>query len=277
MTTAQKVIKYLAIAFAIFLIISIISGIVNVGYVILTSTGLIKEKNVLLEDLITISDNVKEVATLKVEINGARLKLVEGNEFKVETNNSKITYSNDSGSVVIKEKGKTNIRFNSENNSILIITIPKEMKAFDETSIETGAGFIEIDCLKTQGLNFDFGAGKVDIKNLEVTADAKINAGAGELNIENSKIKNLNLNLGIGETNIKSELTGRSKIETGVGELNLTLALPEKNYKISAEKGLGEIKLNNKKISDDSTIGNGENYIKINGGIGAINIKTVEN
>ena len=46
MTTAQKIIKYLATAFAIFLIITIISAILNVSYVILSAFGLINtDKN----------------------------------------------------------------------------------------------------------------------------------------------------------------------------------------------------------------------------------------
>ena len=42
MTTAQKVIKYLATAFAVFLIITIISAILSGGYALLSALGLIR-------------------------------------------------------------------------------------------------------------------------------------------------------------------------------------------------------------------------------------------
>ena len=48
MTMAQKIIKYIATAFALFLIVTIISAIVSIGYEILSSIGLIhtKDKNI---------------------------------------------------------------------------------------------------------------------------------------------------------------------------------------------------------------------------------------
>lgn len=54
MTIAQKVIKYLANAFAIFLIITIISAILNAGYVILSATGAIRTKEVLEQYLLKV-------------------------------------------------------------------------------------------------------------------------------------------------------------------------------------------------------------------------------
>ena len=67
MTTAQKIIKYLATALAIFLIIGIISAILNCGYAILKATGLInKEKNNYNGEIIIISGETTDISRLKI-------------------------------------------------------------------------------------------------------------------------------------------------------------------------------------------------------------------
>ena len=50
--------------------------------------------------------------------------------------------------------------------------------------------------------------------------------------------------------------------------------MPKEDYKINAYKGVGEVRFNGKSIEDDTSIGNGTNYINVSGGVGGINIKT---
>ena len=69
MTTAQKVIKYIATAFAIFLIVTIISTILSGGYVLLRTFGLIQtDKNIVTDNLQVISSEIKEVSTLQIDL-----------------------------------------------------------------------------------------------------------------------------------------------------------------------------------------------------------------
>ena len=93
MTTAQKVIKYIATAFAIFLIVTIISAILNGGYALLKAFGLIHaDKNIVTEDLKVISSEVEEISTLKLELAFTNLQIKTGDSFRVETKNTKITF-----------------------------------------------------------------------------------------------------------------------------------------------------------------------------------------
>ncbi len=156
----------------------------------------------------------------------------------------------------------------------LIIYIPENMKQIDEVKINIGAGTVFIEQLNTKNLYLDLGAGNVAIDKLTVSEESKINGGAGNININSGEIANVDLDLGVGNTKIKSDITGNSNINTGVGELNLYLSLDADNYKINVNKGLGKITFNDDKILDDTIIGNGENYIKISGGVGNINIET---
>ncbi len=275
MTTAQKVIKYIATAFALFLIITIISSILSGGYALLSAFGLIHtNKNIVMEDLKVISSKIEEVSTLKIDLAFTNLDIKTGDKFKVETNNSKITFTDDNCSVKIKEESQNWLNNNSESN--LIIYIPEDMIALDETKIETGAGKINIEKLNTQGLYLELGAGDVYIENVIATGETKIDGGVGKTELKSCEINNLKANLGMGEFVFNGKLTGKSEIDSGVGAISIDLMNNRKNYTIDVSKGLGEVTLNGQKLEMDRVYGTGENYLDIDGGIGSIKIEFEE-
>lgn len=276
MTTAQKVIKYIATAFAVFLIITIISAILSGGYALLNAFGLIHtNNNIVTEDLKVISNEVKEISTLKLDLSFTNLEIKTGDNFKVETNNSKITFTNNNGSVKIKEENH-NWLTNNNRVSNLIIYLPEDMISLDETKIETGAGNINIERLNTQSLYLELGAGDVKIENLTVTEEAKIDGGVGRTELKSCKINSLKANLGMGEFVFNGILTGKSEIDSGVGAINIDLIDNKKNYKIDVSKGLGNVALDGQKLEMDKVYGTGENYLDIDGGIGEIKINFKE-
>lgn len=275
MTTAQKIIKYIANAFAIFLIVTIIFSILSAGYGILIAIGVInKQENKISENLITISDNIDEILTLKLDIKASDLQIKNGKKFEVKTNNSNIKYSNENGKVSVKEEGMFKWHLGKNYEGTVIIYLPEDMEQIEEVKMDIGAGTIFIENLKTKNLYFELGAGNVTVDSMTVSKKMRLNGGAGNIEINSGKIANADVDLGVGKTTIKSDFTGNSKIDTGIGELNLDLTLPKEDYKINVNKGIGEIRFNGKSIEDDTSLGNGNNYIKVSGGVGGINIKT---
>ena len=271
MTTAQKIIKYIATAFAVFLIFTIISAILTGGYVLLKAFGLIHtDKDIVTEDLKVISSEIKEISTLKIDLAFTNLDIKVGDNFKVETNNSKVTFTNDNGSVKIKEENHN--WNNNENASELIIYLPEDMIAIDETKIDTGAGKINIEKLNTQSLYLELGAGDVHIENVIATQEAKIDGGVGKTELKYCEINNLKANLGMGEFVFSGKLTGKSEIDSGVGAININLLDSSENYTIDVSKGIGAVTLDGKKIEMDRIYGTGENYVSVDGGIGEIKI-----
>ncbi len=273
MTTAQKIIKYIATAFAIFLIVTIISAILSGIYGLLCAFGVIhSNKDIITEDLNVISSEVKEVSTLKLELAFTNLEIKTGNSFKVETNNSKISFTENNGSVKIKEEKHNWLMNNKDYTSNLIIYIPEDMIALDETKIETGAGKINIERLNTQSLYLELGAGDVYIKNLTVTKATKIDGGVGRTELNSCEINNLKANLGMGEFVFSGKLTGKSEVDSGVGAININLLDSSENYTIDVSKGIGSVTLDGQKLEMDRVYGTGENHLSVDGGVGEIKI-----
>lgn len=235
MTEMQKIIKYCALALAIFLILIIVTTIVNVGYNILEKTDLINNSNSkLLKNNIVISNNESEIREIDIDIKSSNIILKTAKNFKVETNNKDIKYSYEDGKVLIKQNNVNKWYLNKNNNSKLIFYIPSEI------SLE-----------------------KININN-----------NVGDVKIDFEKISNLNIDLDVGDIFVKSMLSGKNIIKSNIGDINLELSLKQEDYKFEFDKDIGEVKLNNNKIKRDTITGNSNNNLKIKTNIGDIKINT---
>ena len=263
MSTAQKIIKKLAIAFALFLIIMIFSMVVSAGVAIISELSL--DDDIVVSEKKISSDEIKN---MDISLKYASLKIKTGNKLKVSTTSKYVTVLSDDGVLKITDKNDRQLFKHEKKNVILYL--PVDMK-LDNVNIETGAGRVNIDSIVTGGLNLNLGVGKTVINNINVEY-ANIVTGTGDVLIKDGNLNNTSVEMGIGKLEIGAKFTGNNKIEAGVGEMKLRLSGDD--YKIKFTKGLGSIYYNDNLVSNDTVIGDGVNYIEIDGGIGAINVNT---
>lgn len=275
MTTTQKIIKYLAIAFALFLVISIFSIIFGLSREIISSINNDKKESELLEEYTTISNNVNNIESFKIDISNDDIEIKEGEKFEVKTNDPDVKFYHENSKVKIKTDKTFSWHLSNSSRGTIIIYLPNESN-ISELDLNLGAGKIDIDKIFVETLLMDLGAGTMTTKEINVYEKATINGGAGNINIYSGTINNLNLKLGAGNASIQSDLTGSNTLTTGVGKLNLGLSRSKDNYKFDISKGLGNIILNDFDVSEDILIGDGEAKIKISGAIGNIIINTAE-
>ena len=268
MTTFQKVIKYLALSLAIFICVAIITSLVGGVKLLLDSFDFIKEKDTEYNELINYDDSFEQ---LDISLKGSNLIIKQDNKFSVESNDKNIKIYSENGKLRIADKNK---RIVNKNIKDLIITIPANT-TFEEVNIETGVGTVNVDGLYVNILGISFGAGKAILKNIN-SNKSLIETGTGNVKITDSTLNDMNLEMGIGKMDIDAKITGNSSIESGIGSLNLNLKMPISEYGLTIEKGIGSIRLNGKEISNRTIIGTGDNFIKVEGGIGSIYINTLE-
>ena len=226
MNTTQRVIKYFALGFAIFLIVTILSSIIFGVLGVATAGKLISDNS----SVSTKCENEKELC-LEISLAISNLEIKKGDRLSVETKNEKVEVTQDDYKLVITERGRH--LFERYNDREVIVYIP-------------------------EGTKFE---------------KAGISGGAGSIYIEDLNAKELEMALGLGGTKIDALETENAKISTGIGEVSVGLKSEAKDYEIKAEKGIGDITLNGKNISD-GTNGTGDKKVKISGGIGAIKITT---
>lgn len=268
MTQMQKLIKYLAIALGLFLIVSIASGILAVLSAI-SGIGYLADE-VLSDDRsgVAFQESFSDQAKiLDIEIGAADVSIVTGAELRVETDNPYISVKENTGTLIIREESHIAILEGSK----LTLYIPEDM-VFTKASITTGAGRIQAEQLSCRKLDLELGAGMAEFQTLSATDSADIDGGAGQILIHDGSLNNLDFDMGVGEGNIVTALTGQADITAGVGALYLTVLGAEEDYTVRAEQGLGRVEVENSTISGQSSIGSGPNVLDIEGGIGNITV-----
>lgn len=269
MTSAQKIIKYLALCLATFLMFLIISSLLGVFYSVSKILDVQKDNEVTMDKMSTVNFKTDDISSLDINLLFTNLIIKQGNNLHVETNNEKVHFDEENNSLKIKEDSRNWLSQNNKGD--LILYLPKNSQ-FKTVKIQAGAGKIQIENLVTDFLSLELGAGETSIQRLNVSENCKIESGAGKVSLLDGRIKNLDLDLGVGKFELTSSLLGSNKINAGIGSLELNLLGNKKDYLIKADKGIGTIHVDEAVVSDDSTIGTGENTIKIDGGIGNIDV-----
>ncbi len=284
MTFWQKVIKYLAIAFAIFLIVNIIGVILSIigviGGIAFFSNTITDVREEIIQDqpnysespqVITDNIQIENITKFEIDVKYSTLEIKNDDTFKVESNDKNVTCTQRGNELIIKETG--NNWLNKKEGNTIIIYIP-ENKEFNEIDFDAGAGDISIETLTTKDFSFSIGAGKVEINKLNISNEAEIDGGAGKVDILSGEIRNLDLDMGIGEFNLNTKLLGNNNIEQGMGKLTIRLTDNMQNYTIKTVKGMGSITIDGEEAQNNATYGNGQNIVNIEGGMGAIEIVT---
>ena len=258
MTIFRKVVKYLALILAIFLIVAMIKLITDFSF------GNNSNYNGF--------SNVKgaKVEKVKIELSVIDLLIQEGTSFNVESTTDDLNIYQTADKVIISEKERH--FFRGKNNQKLIVTIPKN-KIYKDFSVVTGAGSIQVETLNSQNVSLVLKAGKLEVDNINVTESITVNSNTGSVKIKNGVLNNLNLKLKIGECLINSQLNGNNEISSGIGTVSLVLPSDVKNYKFKIEKGLGSVTINDEKVKEkDFSVG--KNVVELKAGIGGISIIT---
>lgn len=268
MTTVQKVIKYVALAFAIFWTVSIISGILSavglIGNVIDGEDAVMDEMK-----LYEVSENI---TSIDISINAADLVIREGEVFSVESNLKRLTVKERNGVLSVKESKSRGVSY---NGAALVITLPKGT-VLDKAEIESGAGRFSADRLAAKTVDLGLGAGAVEIDLLEASERSEIDGGAGKITVSDGSINALDLDMGVGQLELNVALTGNCDLDLGVGKTVLNLLGGRDDYSVRVEKGLGSVKIDGKDVSDGEVFGNGANRINVEGGVGSVDISYKE-
>lgn len=288
MNQFQKTIKYLAMAFAIFLTcviiyltlstIGFLVGVFNFGENWVSNNEKNNSNLVSEENFTATYDDIKKIE-IKHGVGRFTIKSADTNEASVHISGSEDYYKVTNFDNTLKVENKSNFRrffdFGFRERSLeeveLTIYLPEnyELKDLD---IRAGAGEIVLEDFDTQNLNIEAGAGRISITN--VVADySDIDGGVGELNFRDVEFNSGDIDSGVGRLNFSGKLHGKHTIDAGVGEINLDIKGKIDDYDLSIDKGLGGIKINGKAYKDINTSkSETSNSLHINGGLGNINI-----
>ena len=225
------------------------------------------DENPVLEEIQTY-DVIGEIHSLDIRINAADFVIVAAEGFSVESNLKYLSVSEKNGVLSIIDKANFATNYGGAE---LTITVP-ENTAFDDVSISVGAAKLVSTAISADTVKLNLGAGDVSFSCLNAASSIEIGGGAGEITVADGVLNNLVLDMGVGEFNLTAALLGECDLKFGVGQSDLILLGGKDSYTVDIEKGVGNITLDGVDVTDFDN-GDGENHIKIEGGIGTINIE----
>lgn len=255
MMKAHNVIKALAVILAFGIILSIFSLIISV-FMSFSEP-----------DYKDISEEYENASIVKIDIAFSNLTIKKGDTIKVEAQNVSDNFKikEKDGTLLVQEKK----RFIKSKISDVTITLPEDV--IEKLEIDAGAGSIQVNNISTNYFDLEQGAGKIEINNSNFL-NTEIEGGAGEIKINGSVLGNLKLDAGVGKVSVDGMINNFGDIDCGVGEIDLNLMGSLNDYRFNVEKGIGSIKIDGENISNNQAVGTGATNIKIDGGVGAINV-----
>lgn len=227
-----------------------------------------------MNDLIKNANNINQI---DINLNYGEIFFTTGETFSTSYENmilEDFEIKEEDGCLSIQDKRKRNIRLfgmKPDYSPIIRITIPYQ-HTFERISLATGASEVHAETLSANTFSLKMGAGEFHTKELNVSAHASIESGAGEVHVGAGHINNLTISSGAGEIHINAALTGDSCITAGVGEIHLQLLGNPDDYSATVSKGIGRLCVNGFTSGNGMTYGKGPNHIKVTGGVGEIYI-----
>ena len=301
MTEFQKIVKGLAVAFAIFLTVSIIGGIfsaISFGIGGLNQlgnqNGTVAGEN---EEQLNYYDAAK-VKSIKLEQVACNIEIVEGDEFSVFSQNvtSYKEKLNSNGVLKIENDSLPFFSFGKQINgktAKIVITVPKGTD-LKKITIDGGAGNMKLENIAADKLEIDAGAGNINLNNVDVTEldldggagniegetitanKAEIDAGVGNVEFYEVNFADIDLDCGMGNVKISGIVKGDNKIDCGVGEVEILLKDKIEEYDFSVETGVGNIMIDGEKYGNVNHTNSAANYsFDIDGGVGNCSIKGI--
>lgn len=264
MTGLQKFIKYAAIAFGVYLSITIVFMFLEIAREFVGSSkehrSLIEEKNgYTVEDISKEYDNIKK---LEIDLQSTELIIKNDDKLRVEGTNipEKMEIKQDGETLKIDDE---KISYNSPDDGILTIYLPENEK-LDTINIEMK--YKSIDAEKLNATNLDLDISSNDCKFDELISDnLEIDNEYANLDIYNCETKVFRFDSESGAENIDIKVIESANIEAKYSDTNINLIGKQDDYQINNINNFGTTYISGVEIeSDNQTIGSGNAKINLN-------------
>lgn len=276
MSSFQKIIKYLGMAFAMVLTVSIIGGIGAAVFGVSISFG--GKGNV---EVTSQNYEVKSFDSLDIDAGVANVTIQKGDRFYVETVDVPETLKVEVKGDKLFIRNKKNMGwihiFKKETwnkKSKITVTLPSDFVG-DKVKIDGGVGNITVTDVTMDVLELDGGVGDFIGEGLKGNK-ISIDAGVGNVKLNEVAFKNCKIDCGVGNIEMEGRITGDCKIDGGVGNCDLRLEGSRKDYNLDIEGGAGKVHINGEKVRDLEEKNNSSSELEVDCGVGNIEIEFTE-
>lgn len=236
-------------------------------------------------DSVEFQAQADEVNRLELDIGLGEVSIeeYEGDAYEISYPEKFVTCSRQDGVLSVQSTKKRfqffSFHFGDWGSPTVKIRIPKG-SVLKEASISTGASETEIERLEADIIYLETGAGELRVSHLKSGKKLTLEAGVGEMKVEDMQVKDVSLTVGVGQLEVSGRASGDIAADCGVGEITMDLDNWESDFNYDVSCGVGEVNMNGESFS-----GLGRSHEKDHGtkqdfdiscGVGKISIKLKE-
>ena len=266
MTGFQKFIKYAAIAFGIYLSITIVLALLGIA------RGLVgASKNDEFKDIVTdreeyktedITRTYENIRNLEVNVEETELIIRNGDTFRIEGTNipDRMEIEQEGNQLSISDEELPS-GF-SDENMVMTIYIPEDTK-LDTIDLEINYVSADIQKLNTANLKLDIYNNYCEID--EIIADnMEFKNEEGNIDIYDAEIGSLLFDSESGVEDVSLDITGNAEINLEYSYTDMNLIGKQEDYQISTRNKFGNIYIDNEIITSNAeTWGSGNTKINL--------------
>ena len=188
-------------------------------------------------------------------------------EYRKKNHRRNVETYMDGGTLKIKETGS---KYSFQNDSTRItVMIPSEMKEesqmFRKISLKQGAGDIIVNMpLTAEEININVDAGECEaVQTLTALDKFKADVGAGEIELEEVKTREINLIANVGQITADRIAADLIDIDCGIGSVEAEAAGIEQDYNYEVQCGVGDVTIGDNSFSGLSNKRKIENHTDV--------------
>lgn len=280
MTGFQKFIKYAAIAFGIYLSITIVFILLGIAgtFVGISHIGngtfeqRIEERiengqNKIIENTEesntpSFSKSYENIQKLEIDLENVNLEIKKGDSFKIEGMNL-------SDNIQIQENGD-NIKIDDEHipsgyineNTKLVVYMPEDQK-LDEIDIEVQYASVNIEKINSTKFNLDLQNNTCKISEL-VADNVEMNIESADIDLSTGEVTRFQLEADLGDENVAIKVLENAEFDLEHANAEIKLIGKQEDYQIMHKKQEGRTSIAGQEISSENeTIGNGNAKITL--------------
>lgn len=266
MTGFQKFIKYAAIAFGIYLSITIVLVLLGIARGLVGASRNDEFKDIVeyREEYHTedITRNYENIKRLEVNVEETELIIRNGDTFRIEGTNIPDRMEIEQDGDTLKVSDEELPSSFSDENMVVTIYIPEDVK-LDNIDLEINYVSADIQKLNTANLKLDIYNNYCEID--EIIADnMEFKNEEGNIDIYDAEIGRLLFDSESGVEDVSLDITGNAEINLEYSYTDMNLIGTQEDYQINTKNRSGNIYIDGETITSNAeTLGSGSTKINL--------------
>ena len=266
MTGFQKFIKYAAIAFGIYLSITIVLVLLGIAREFVEAS-----RNDEFRDLVrdreeyhteNITRNYENIKRLEVNVEETELIIRNGDTFRIEGTNIPDRMEIEQDGDTLKVSDEELPSSFSDENMVVTIYIPEDVK-LDNIDLEINYVSADIQKLNATNLKLDVYSNYCEIDKI-IADNMEFKNEEGNIDIYDAEIGRLLFDSESGVEDVSLDITGNAEINLEYSYTDMNLIGKQEDYQISTRNKFGNIYIDNEIITSNAeTWGSGNTKINL--------------